>query len=202
MLGFTLIELLIALVVFSIMVGLAAYTFRFYIGIAKRVLTPYPEEAVAFANLREAINNVFYYICNRKGLASKDDYFVYFYGSEREVKFVTSRTILGNFCSLCRLYEKNNALMLDASPIYSPENNYLSPMLKNPKRITLITGIKNLRIEYYKKGTLLPEEIKEQIPSLIAIHFIKDGKERSIYCSVKSDFENKGKITSGVDILF
>ncbi len=60
--GFTLIEMLVSIIIFSFIIALAAYSFRFYADITKKIIMPYPQQAVNFSNLGDAVRSMFYFV--------------------------------------------------------------------------------------------------------------------------------------------
>ena len=194
--GFTLIELLIALMIFSIAIGLAAYSFRFYVHIIDKIIMPYPKEGVNFSKLRDAIESTFYFVGEKKNMLGKKRFFFFFYGQEKEMKFITTKPILGHTLSVCRIYVKDDKLIWEEAPVYARDNDYKMPdITTHKKQIVLMKNISDFQLEYFKEGKKLFSYIKEQLPTLVAIHFTKDGRETTFFCKIKSDFVTKKAFT-------
>ena len=62
--AFTLIEVLIALVIFSIIMWMAAFSFRFSLKIVKYLTTPSLEELENISKLKDSLNSLFFF-CQR-----------------------------------------------------------------------------------------------------------------------------------------
>ena len=195
--GFTLVEMLIAVVIFSFMVGLAAYSFRFYIGLVNKIVMPYPKDAVIFSKLRSAIDSMFYYVAEKKDIVGKQKFYYYFYGNNKEMRFITTKPILSDELYVCEIHEKNGDLVWEESPVYCKNNDYKNPDLVDPKSIVLFSDISDFEIGYFVNGQKIFGDIKEEMPDLIEVSFVKKktGKKFNLYFKIKSTFNNKKALT-------
>ncbi len=194
--GFTLIELLVTVVIFAFIIGLAAYSFRFYAGIVKKIIMPYPEEAVNFSKLQNAIESSFYFIGERKNDFGKSKFFLYFNGSPEKMEFISSKPILENGLAVCKLYSKDGKLIWEESPVYSKYDNYKIPKITDKKKqLILMNNISNFHITYYTNNTNSGSDfITEKMPRLIKISLSQNGKQWSFYFKIESDFNTKENI--------
>jgi|GEM_PF-4110180 len=193
--GFTLVELLVAAAIFSFVIGLAAYSFRFYTDIVKKVVMPYPEKAVNFSKLQDALKSMFYFVGENMNLFGKKQFFLYFYGKPDEIKFISAEPVFGKSISVCRLYKKNGKLILAESPVYSKYNNYKLPKITAEKKDTvLMNNVSDIRITYFtdKAKTSF---LKEKIPRLIKIDITQNNKKLTFYFKIESDFNSKKALT-------
>ena len=193
--GFTLVELLVAAAIFSFVIGLAAYSFRFYTNIVKKVVMPYPEEAVNFSKLQDTLRSIFYFVGEKKDLFGKRQFFLYFYGKPNEIKFISAKPIFGDSISVCRLYQKDGKLRLDESPVYSKYDNYKLPEIAADKKDTvLMNNVSKIEITYFtdKMETTF---LKEKIPQLIKIDITQNNKKLTFYFKIESDFSSKKAYT-------
>ena len=190
--GFTLIEILIAVIIFSFVIWLASYSFSFYTSLIKKITQPYPETAINFSKLREAVDDAFFYVGQKRDLLGKVKDFIYFYGSKNEMKFITTKPFFYNEPCVCKLYFDNDSIKWEESPVYSKYDNYKSPELtqNNLKKITLWKNVSGFKLEYIVDKEKV-SSIKEKIPSLVQISFNKKGKLLVFYFNVRSDFKEK-----------
>ena len=194
--GFTLIELLISIVIFSFIIAAATYSFRLNIGIVRKIIMPYPQEAVKFSYLEDAVRSIFYFVGERKNMLNKTAFFTYFYGNDKQMRFITSKPIGFEGIALCRLYLHNNTLFLDESPVYSKYNNYKEPKLtpKDKKQVILMQNVSKIRIKYFIKDKQV-YSLNEKIPNLVKIELTSNDKNRVFYFSIMSNFEVKKYLT-------
>ena len=187
--GFTLIELLISITIFSILIALAAYSFRFNIGIIRKVVMPYPKQAMNFSYLNDALKSIFYFVGEKRNMIGNKKFFIYFYGEKNMVKFITTGK---NGPMLCKLYLDNDTLKLDRVDVYAKYNDYKNPYFpKNKtKSVALMKDVENLDISYLENGTLV-HRVKKEIPDMIKISLVQNGKQWTFYFKVKSNFRKK-----------
>ena len=194
--GFTLIEVLIALVVFSIVMGLAAYSFRFHINIINKIIFPYPKEAMEFSKLGSAIRSGFYYIGEKKGLMGKGRFFIFFKGQSDEMEFITAKPIMGGKLAVCRLFFNDGNLICEESPVYSKDNNYKYPEITaKSKKVVLISGIEDFFFEYFKNGEKMSSDVSDEMPDAVVMRFKEHGQEKTYFFKIESDFSKKKELT-------
>ncbi len=191
--GFTLIEMLISMVIFSFLIALAAYSFRFYANVAKKVVMPYPQKAENFSKLEDTLRSIFYFTGERINGFGKISFFTYFYGNSENMTFITSKSINCNKgIYICKLYVDNKTLILEESPVYSQYNDYKNPYLtkKSRNRISLMKNISKIKFLYYVNGSKT-EQLTQEIPSLIEIQIEQNNKILQLYFKIQSDFTSK-----------
>ena len=192
--GFTLIEVLVSIVIFSFLIGLAAYSFRFYIGIIGKIQDSYPERARNLSLLGETIRSMFWFVGEKKALLDKDRFFVYFYGKPDSMLFITGKPIdISNNLAVCKLFIDNNNLILQESPVYFKYNNYKNPCIVNDfkKDLIILKNVDRIELAYFSKGKEI-RNLEGNIPSLVKMSLIfKDKKEMVVYFKIKSNFYNK-----------
>ena len=191
--GFTLIEMLISIVIFSFIVALATYSFRFYTDIVKKIVMPYPQQVVKFSKLEDAVRSIFYFTGERKNTEGKLKFFTYFYGNKDEMKFITAEPLNPNYgIAVCKLYLDNNTLVLEESPVYSKYNDYKRPSLtpEDEKKLILMSDVSSLEFTYFT-GEKKTDSLKEDVPNLIEMKVKQKDKSLSLYFKVKSEFRKK-----------
>lgn len=187
--GFTLIELLVSIAIFSILVALAVYSFRFDIGLVKKVVFPYPKEAIEFSYLNDIIKSMFYYVGVKRDVYNKKNFFLYFYGNKKSMKFI-SMTEEGP--KLFMLYKKGNVLKLKETKVYSKFNNYLNPFFpsKGIEIKTLFDDVDNIDITYFVNSRKYAT-LKEIMPTLVKISILEKNKKLTFFFKIKSSFNEK-----------
>ncbi len=191
--GFTLIEMLVSIIIFSFIIALAAYSFRFYADMTKKIIMPYPQQAVNFSNLGDAVRSMFYFVSEDSDELGKKSFCIYFYGDAESMSFITAKPIrISGNIAVCKLYLDNGTLMLDESPVYSKYNNYKEPSLiaEDEKKIALMKNVSDLQLTYFENQKKT-QALKEKIPQLVEIQLKQNGKQRTFYFKIKSDFAKK-----------
>ncbi len=187
--GFTLIELLISITIFSILIALAAYSFRFNIGIIRKIVMPYPKQAMDFSCLNDTLKSIFYFVGEKKNIIGDKKFFDYFYGEKNRIRFITMGK---NGPMLCKLYLDNGTLKLDRVDVYTRYNDYKDPyFVKSKTKSTfLMGGVEDLDISYLVDGAMV-HFVKEKVPRMIKIGLTQEGKHWTFYFKVESNFKKK-----------
>ncbi len=202
--GFTLIKFLIAIVIFASLIAMAAFSFRYYAGIVKKIVAPYPQKAMRLSELRDVIDSAFYYVGEKvNSLQQREEFFVVFDGRRKEMIFVSAEPLFINSgVVLCRIYmdTKKRELILEESPIYDKKVNYKDPsFLKNDKKVVLLENVKDVDFYYYIDGDRV-KEVENRMPNMVEVVITqlgKDGRQSTLtlYFRIKSDFRNKVYLT-------
>ena len=191
--GFTLIEMLVSIIIFSFIIALAAYSFRFYADITKKIIMPYPQRAVNFSNLGGTIRSMFYFVSEKSNELGKKSFYIYFYGDASSMSFITAKPIkISDNIAVCKLYLDNGTLILDESPVYSKYNNYKEPTLttEDEKKVIIMKNVSDLQLTYFRNQKKI-QILKEQMPQLVEIQLKQNGKQMTFYFKIKADFVKK-----------
>ncbi len=191
--GFTLIEMLVSMVIFSFIIALAAYSFRFYAYITKKIVMPYPDEAVRFSRLEDVVKSMFYFVCETNNGIGKKQFYIYFHGDSKSMDFITAKPVnIVDNIAVCRLYLDNNTLILKESPVYSKYNNYKEPSLikEVEKTFTIMNNVSDFKLTYFKDNKKT-HYLDKKIPQLVEIQIKWKNKQMTFYFKIMSNFEKK-----------
>ncbi len=198
--GFTLIELLVSIAIFSIIVSIVAYAFRYSLDISKFLKYRYLPDLQVLSKLRDSLNSTFFYVAiNERKFKTEDKIFFYFYGRRNELTFVTTKPVIVKNHSLVvsRIKRDGTKLVLEEHPVYAEDMNYKFPKLKNLKmeRLVLFENIRSSNFEFTDKNGKRKIEIKEDIPQLVKLTVeFTDGEKKEFYFRIMSDYYMKEKI--------
>jgi len=198
--GFTLIELLVSIAIFSILVSIVAYAFRYSLDISKFLNYRYLPDLQVISKLRDSINSTYFYVAiDEKKFKTEDKIFFYFYGKRNELTFITTKPVIIKKHNLVVSIIKRDGtrLILEEHPVYAEDINYKFPTLKNlkMKSIVLFENIRNSNFEFMDKNGNRKIEIKEDIPKLVKLTVeFTDGRIREFYFRIMSDYYLKEKI--------
>jgi len=196
--GFTLIELLISIAIFAILISVVAYSFRFTLNIAKYLNYQYAQDLQIISKLRDSLDSIFYYIGqNDRAVEVEDKFFIYFYGNNKEFKYITTEPVLykKNTLVVGKIYEKKGDIYLEEYPVYDKNIDYKIPKLKDvePKKTIIFENVDKLEIKYFVNNKE-KSQIKEEIPTLIKLTLTVNKKEEKEFnFRIKSDFKIKEK---------
>jgi prepilin-type N-terminal cleavage/methylation domain-containing protein len=198
--GFTLIELLVSLTIFSLLVGMAMYSFR-YFGVALGSLqVSYAEQVQKITHLHDCVGSMDYYVGERpSALERSKNFFYLFRGTPREMTFVSSRPFNGTGMALCRILQRNDQVIVEEAPIHSPHNNYQNPTLdtKDRTETVLFSDVRNFSL-VYAIGTTVTDTLSEKHPELITITVETENRTEQHLFRVRTNFTNKKDIMRAI----
>ncbi|WP_457643480.1 type II secretion system protein [Persephonella sp.] len=195
--GFTLIELLVAIVIFSSLVALAAYSFRFYADVVKKITMPYPERAINFSYLDDAFKSLLVFVGQKKDISGKMQFYDVFYGKPHSVEFVSAEARGINGVAICRLSLDNESVYLECSPVFNKLVDYKEPKIveKIAEKLVVFKNVKSMRLFYFYRGERV-SHISRKIPELIQLSLVyKDNRKFDMFFAVKTNFFNKKVFT-------
>jgi len=186
--AFTLIELLVTIVLFSLLLIIALYSFSFMSLNIKSINNTNPKDAIYYHELRNAISSIYPYVdvdINEQNRYKSVHYF--FNGKEKECYFITSSAFFFKKLVLSHIYFKEKSLWYEEGIIFDKNIDYKKlysiPMTH---RVKIIDNINRISFSYIYLSEVL-KELNDKLPSLITINIFK-GKEKKNYSfAIKSD---------------
>jgi len=187
--GFTLIELLVTIVLFSLLLVTALYSFRFISINIKNINNTNPQRAMNFDILRKAFNSIYYYINDDPTKVNIDEkLFYYFKGEETLCRFITKSSVFFNrSIVLAQIRYKENKLWYEESIIFDKNIDYRNlDNIEMKKNFLLIKDIEDFHILYNFNGQN-SSQLKNKIPQLVSIKFKNKKKEYNYFFYIKSN---------------
>ncbi len=188
--AFTLIEMLVAIVIITLLIGVAIFSFRMQLLTIHKTKTEGINKVLKYNQIKSAFESIKYYVVQEYDMLNRPmrklDYF--FYGSKKEALFITNNPIYSDKVSLVKLSCIKNKLIYKEEPLYG-YMNYLQPSF-NPNKFRQLDIYNNLeKCEFYyinKKGALV-RQISNKIPKEIYLKLNKNNKDISVYSKIEED---------------
>lgn len=185
--AFTLVELLVTIVLFSLLLVVALYSFRFASLDIKNINNTNPKEAIYYNKLRDVIASIYPYVdvdAKEKNRYKSVHYF--FKGNDKECFFVSSSGIFFGELVKGHLYYKDKSLWYEEGVIFDKNIDYKRldsiPMLH---RVKIIDNIKELSFSYLFSSKVI-QKLNNQFPSLITIDMVKGEEKKKYSFAIKS----------------
>lgn len=180
--AFTLIELLVTIILFSLLLVVALYSFRFASLDIKSINNTNPKEAIYYHELRNAISSIYPYVdIDDKEQNRYKSVHYFFKGSDKECFFITSRGVFFRELVIGHLYYKYKSLWYEEGVIFDENIDYKRlysiPMIH---KVKIIENIKEVRFSYVYTSKVV-KELTNQLPSLITIDMFKGEVHKSYY---------------------
>ena len=186
--GFTLIELLVTIVLFSLMLATALYSFRFISINIRNVNNTNPKRAINYDLLRATFNSIYYYIdSNSQEIDIDKRLYFYFHGESNSCRFISKSAIFYNEIVIAELSFKDKKLWYKESKIFDKKLDYKKlDKIKMDKEFLVLDNIEKFNFKYtFNNGNV--DKIVKKIPKLITFNFKSNSKNYSYIFSVKSN---------------
>lgn len=186
--AFTLVELLVTIVLFSLLLVVALYSFRFASLDIKNVNNTNPKEAIYYHKLRDAISSIYPYVDvdpKEKNRYMAVHYF--FNGREKECFFITSSGFFFKELVMSHLYYKDKRLWYEEGIIFNKSINYKKlETIPFTHRVMLLDNIDKLSLSYLSVNKIV-KELKNTLPSLITIETVKGEEKKKYLFALQAD---------------
>ncbi len=191
--AFTLIELLVTIVLFSLLLAVALYSFRFASMDIKSINNTNPQEAIDYYMIRRAIHSLYPLVDIDKNETNQLKAVHYFFnGDKEECSFITDRGVFFNGVVLGHLYFKENQLLYEEGKIFDKGIDY-KELYKIPflHKVSILKNIDKLEFSYLSLDNRLYSNYKNNIPISISIKFIQNKKSKKYYFFVGIDNQRR-----------
>ncbi|NOZ91563.1 MAG: type II secretion system protein [Epsilonproteobacteria bacterium] len=186
--GFTLIELLVTIVLFSLLLVTALYSFRFISLNIRNINNTNPQKAVNFSLLRSSINSIYYYVeVDKNELDINKKIFYFFEGKKDECYYITNSPLFSKRLSIVHLVFKDSTLWYEEGEIFRKGVDYLNlKSVPRDNKFSILKDIQKFSFEYVSKQNT-KNKLINKIPNLISIIFTKKSKKYQYYFVIKSN---------------
>ena len=192
-LAFTLIELLVTIVLFSLLLATALYSFKFISINIKNINNTNPQRAMNFNFLRDVFSSTYYYIdTDEKANKGNVRFYHYFKGRKESCRFISNASVFYDELVIVQLTLVDGVLLYEEGKIFSKKIDYKKiDKIKLTQKIKILKNIDKLNFSYISNGKR-SLEISKNIPDSLEINFEKNGKKYRYLFSIKSS--NKLKL--------
>ena len=185
--AFTLIELLVTIVLFSLLLVVALYSFRYVSLNIRNINNTNPQTAMTFNLLKDVFSSVYPYIdTDTSKRVGRERYYHYFEGKEKSCRFVSSSSLFYDELIVVHLFLEDEKLYYAEGNIFSKEIDYKNlDAIKLKQKIKVLDNVEMISFSY-KLNDKSYKHISRVIPEGIRINFEKRSKKYSYIFSVKS----------------
>ena len=186
--AFTLVELLVTIILFSLLLVVALYSFRFASLDIKNVNNTNPKEAIYYSKLRDAISSIYPYV--DVDIKEKDKYkavHYFFKGQKNECFFITSSGLFFQELVLSHLYFDDKRLWYEEGIIFDKNVDYKNlESISLTHRIMIADNLDKLSFSYVSSNQTV-SKLKNILPTLITIEMFKGEDKKNYLFSISSD---------------
>jgi len=192
--AFTLVEMLVALVLISLLIGVAVFAFRLQLISIHKTKTEGLNRVIKYTQIRSLIESMKYYVVQEYDMLNmpmqKLHYF--FNGDEKKIIFITTNPIFSDTDALVELTCKEDTLTYKEEPLFF-RIDYLRPLfLNDSKSVTLYKYVKKCTFQYKDLEGLKQHSLQNKMPKSVLLRLETNLEKEIIYVNIKAD-NNKTK---------
>lgn len=191
--AFTLVEMLVALILISLLIGVALFTFKSQLMMIQKTKTSGIDSVLSYNQLRSSVQSMKYYVVDDYDVFGRDmkHFHFYFDGSKEQMTYITGNPLFSKDIAVAKLMCANKKLIYKEEPLYG-KINFLKPqVLKDSPQITLFKKLSACEFSYNLAQKT--SALNKNIPTSIFID-IKSQTVLPMYVNIKSD----NNITLGI----
>lgn len=177
--AFSLIEMLVALVLVTLLVGVAMFSFKYQLIMIKKTKTSGISRAIIFNQLKTSIESMKHYVVDDYDMLGKsmNNLHYFFIGKQKKMEYITTNPLFSKEIAVVKLICKDQNLIYQEEPLYKRIDFLRPEVLENSRSSILFKNLDKCEFEYIPK---------ENIPSQVILH-IQNDKISPLYIDIKSD---------------
>lgn len=177
--AFTLIELLVTIVLFTLLLATALYSFRFASLDIRNINNTNPQKAIYYDKLRDAISSLYPYVdYNPKEPNIYIAYSHFFEGTAKECYFVSSSGFFYEGLVLSHFFYEEGALWYEEGKVFTPTTDYSNlKSIPFQKKVLIEDAISEFFFLYVSSQGAT-KELSREIPTFLQLVFEKKSKQK------------------------
>jgi len=178
--AFSLVEMLVALVLITLLVGVAMFSFKYQLIMIKKAKTSGINRAIIYNQLKTSIESMKYYVVDDYDMLGNpmDNLHHFFIGKQKMMEYITINPLFSKEVAIVKLVCEGQNLIYQEEPLYK-RIDFLKPeVLENSRSITLLKNLDKCEFEYIPK---------KNIPRQVILH-VQNNEISPLYIGIKSDY--------------
>jgi len=189
--AFTLVEMLVSIVLITLLIGVAIFSFRMQLLTIYKTKTEAINDVLKYNQIQSAFESIKYYVIQEYDMLNqpikKLDYF--FEADQNHALFITNNPIYTEKVSLVEFSCVDNSLFYKEEPLYNSNMDYLQPAFskKNYHKLKIYDALDKCEFYYIDQQGKLIRNIAKKIPKEVYLKIDKGKKDISIYVKIQED---------------
>ena len=187
--AFTLVEMLVAVVLITLLIGVALFAFRLQIITIAKTKKSAIDTVITYEQVHSSLASIKYYVVDRYDLLEQPMRQLHFFfkGTSSQINYITTNPILSEETALARLVCRNGELLYYEEPLYQ-RIDYLRPAIPKENRPrSLYRHLERCRFSYTTRKGQIVSTLKDDLPVSITTHLHRDHQDISIVAHIQSD---------------
>ena len=199
--AFTLVEMLVAVVLLSLLIGVAVFSFRLQLIAVHKARTEGLRSAITASQIHEILESMKHYAVQRYDTLDQPiprSWHEFFQGGADRMRFVTTHPILSRGDALVELACEGNTLRYTEAPLFGSMDFLRPDFLEQTRHRTLLRDLKTCRFRYVDRRGGVHDAFDDRIPRAVWVSVERENTPREYFVTVKSDNNLTAKIISGL----
>lgn len=197
--AFSLVEMLVAIVLVTLLVGVAMFAFKHQLIMIKKTKSTGINRAIIYNQIKTSVESIKYYVVDDYNIFDKPmkNLHYFFNGYEDSIEYITVNPLFSKEISVAKFVCEEGDLVYKEEPLYK-RINFLKPSLhSDSKEQILLRGLEACSFFYIynnEKTTVFKKNIPQKV-----VFVLKGSNMNSIYIDIKSDYNiSKFKIKDAI----
>lgn len=196
--AFSLIEMLVAVVLLTLLLGVAMFSFRHLLIIFHQMKSSGIDNTIAYHTLRSSMESMKHYVVeeyDRLNQPTKNLYF-YFLGDEHRMRFITNSANFSDSTSLVEITCIENSLIYKEEKLYGPIDFRRPDFSSKYHEKRVYEDLEYCQFNYYTTATpYRPQtQLFSEVPKFVELKMQQANKNLDIFIAIKSDNNLSAKI--------
>ena len=187
--AFTLVEMLVAIVLITLLIGVAIFSFRMQLLTISKIKTDSIESVLKYNQIKSTLESIKQYVVRDYDMLQKpmDSFHYFFKGTTTSALFISTNPIYTESDALVKLTCIDHKLIYKEEPLFK-RINYLQPdFLPDSHQFTIYKNLDKCSFYYLITQKKLVKKISGKIPMEIYLQLKQDDADISIYSKIKND---------------
>ena len=188
--AFTLVELLVAVVLLTLLIGTALFSYRQVLLNIKKAQSSTFKEVLKVHQIQTSIESMQHYVVDEYNQFNQPmkKLHSFFIGDEKSFQYITLNPTLSQIPSLSSFECKENMLMYKEEPLYKRIDVNRPTFLEDTPYVIYWKGIESCKFEYISHKKTV-KHLKDSLPTAVKIAFKASNEKEHIYfTTIKSDY--------------
>lgn len=198
--AFSLVELLVAIILLSLLIGLAVFSLRYQLTSITKLKKSGIDKVIKYNQIKSSVESMMYYVVDQYDNLNRPmkDLHYYFYGTNKEMNYITLNPLFSSDIAIVKLICQDDKLIYKEEKLYGNVDFLRPNILENSREYTFYSDLEECEIQYIKNSMTINRYV-DDIPDSINIKITSDEKSFVLYTNVKSDNNiTKSAISSAI----
>ena len=190
--AFSLVEMLVALVLISLLIGVAVFSFRLQLITIHKTKTEGLNRVIKYTQIRALFESMKYYVVEDYDMLNmpmkKLHYF--FEGDSKHVRFITTNPIYSDEDALVELSCQEDKLIYKEEPLFERINFLRPDFLDDSKKVELYKDLRSCSLSYETLDGRKTDNLERKMPKKVILHIQNELEKETFYVRVQAD-DNK-----------